>query len=65
MQRLKIVEEENKRKQEEIRILKEQYDIALKNKQIREFEETQREIQINEGFLKLEQLREKLIQLEA
>lgn len=65
VQRQKMLEEEREKKNEEISMLKEQYDAAIEQKQLRIAKEIESEIEQVESQLELELKRQQLIQKEA
>lgn len=65
VERQKILEEEREKKNEEISMLREQYDAALEQKQARIAKEIDSEIEQIQGQFELELKRQQLIQKEA
>lgn len=65
VERQKILEEEREKKTEEINMLREQYVIALEQKQSRIAKEIEKEIEQVQSQLELQLKRQQLIQKEA
>lgn len=65
VQRQKMLEEEREKKNEEISMLKEQYDAAMEHKQLRIAKEIENEIEQVQSQLELELKRQQLIKKEA
>lgn len=65
VERHKMLEEEKQKKNEEIAMLREQYDSAMEQKQAKIAKEIQSEIQQMQSHLDLELKRQQLIQKEA
>lgn len=65
MEKIKKLQIEAEKKAEEMRILKEQYDIALQQKQKRLALEMEQDIAIAEKDMEMRKIRDKLIEDEA
>lgn len=65
MEKLQRIEDANKKKQAELKVLKEQYDAAVAEKTVTMLDELEREIKLKEANMQLQVLKEKLIQNEA
>lgn len=65
MEKLKKLEEENERKAEEMRLLKEQYDAAILQKRHEAIKDLEQEIEMAKKDLECQELRNKIIREEA
>ncbi|KAF7285504.1 hypothetical protein GWI33_010602 [Rhynchophorus ferrugineus] len=65
LERQKLKEEQRERKIEELIILKEQYDAAFEQKHLKIYKDLEREIGLMQEEIKIEAMRDKLIEQEA